>query len=38
MIVGASRSGALLAVGFVLSDDDSLVVIHCMNVRCKFLR
>lgn len=38
MIVGPAYSGTLLEVGFIRSDDDALVVIHCMDVRSKFLR
>lgn len=37
MLIGAARNGALLEIG-VVSDDDETVVIHAMPLRLKFHR
>lgn len=38
MVVGPAYSGKLLEVGFVLAVDGTIVVIHCMDARNKYLR
>ncbi len=38
MLVGSDRSGALLEIGVVRSDDGTAVIVHAMKARGKFLR
>lgn len=38
MIVGPSRAGVPLEIGFVRSSDDDMLVIHAARARKKFLR
>lgn len=38
MLVGPDRSGALLEIGMVRSDDGTAVIVHAMKARPKFLR
>jgi hypothetical protein len=37
MVIGPAHSGQLLELG-VVTADDRLIVVHCMDVRRKFLR
>jgi hypothetical protein len=38
LLVGSDRSGALLEIGVVRSDDGTPVIVHAMKARPKFLR
>ena len=38
MLVGSDRSGALLEIGVVRSDDGTAVIVHAMKARRKFVR
>lgn len=38
MLVGPDRSGGLLEIGVVRSDDGTPVIVHAMRARPKFLR
>ncbi len=38
MLIGPDRSGALLEIGLVRSDDGTAVIVHAMKARPKFLR
>ncbi len=38
MLVGPDRSGALLEIGMVRSDDGTAVIVHAMKARPKFVR
>lgn len=38
MLVGPDRSGAVLEIGMVRSDDGTAVIVHAMKARPKFLR
>ena len=38
MLVGPDRSGALVEVGVVRSDDGTPVIVHAMKARPKFMR
>lgn len=38
MLMGPDRSGVLLEVGIVRSDDGTAVIVHAMRARPKFLR
>jgi hypothetical protein len=38
MVIGPAYSGQLLELGLITADDNALIVVHCMDVRRKFLR
>ena len=38
MLVGSDRSGVLLEIGLVRSEDGTPVIVHAMKARPKFLR
>lgn len=39
MLVGPARNGALVEIGFVISDDNTHVIVHAMTpARTRFLR
>jgi hypothetical protein len=38
MVVGPGQDGMLLEVGFVSDQEETMVVIHAMTARDKFLR
>ena len=38
MLVGSDRTGVLLEIGLVRSDDGTAVIVHAMKARPKFLR
>ncbi len=38
MLIGPDRSGALLEIGMVRSDDGTAVIVHAMKARRKFVR
>lgn len=37
MLVGPSRSAALLEIGIVVADDGTQIIVHAMQARTKFL-
>lgn len=38
MAIGPDTSGALLEVGYIIADDSTVVIVHSMPARPKFLR
>jgi hypothetical protein len=38
MVIGSDRAGNLLEVGYIISADDAIVIVHAMRAQARYLK